>query len=72
MAGSDGFGSLTLYEIDNGWWFVPNELNEFTVSPRNTRLEKQVHVPCCKLQPRRVAFVCVCERISIARNPSVT
>ena len=25
----------TSYEIDNGWWFVPNALNKFTVSPRN-------------------------------------
>src|SRR5580693_93379 len=24
-----------MYEIDNGWWFVPNALNKFTVSPRN-------------------------------------
>jgi hypothetical protein len=24
-----------MYEIDNGWWFVPNPLNKFTVSPRN-------------------------------------
>ena len=31
----DGFWSLTMYEIDKGWWFVPNELNKFTVSPRN-------------------------------------
>lgn len=30
-----GFWSITMYEIDNGWWFVPNELNKFTVSPRN-------------------------------------
>ena len=21
--------------IDQGWWFVPNPLNKFTVSPRN-------------------------------------
>lgn len=31
----DGFWSITMYEIDQGWWFVPNELNKFTVSPRN-------------------------------------
>lgn len=31
----DGFWSLTMYEVDKGWWFVPNELNKFTVSPRN-------------------------------------
>jgi len=31
----DGFWSLTMYEIDKGWWFVPNGLNKFTVSPRN-------------------------------------
>jgi hypothetical protein len=31
----DGFWSITMYEIDNGWWFVPNALNKFTVSPRN-------------------------------------
>jgi hypothetical protein len=31
----DGFWSITMYEIDQGWWFVPNPLNRFTVSPRN-------------------------------------
>ena len=31
----DGFWSITMYEIDKGWWFVPNPLNKFTVSPRN-------------------------------------
>jgi len=31
----DGFWSITMYEIDQGWWFVPNGLNKFTVSPRN-------------------------------------
>jgi hypothetical protein len=31
----DGFWSITMYEIDNGWWFVPNALNKFTVSPRD-------------------------------------
>ena len=24
-----------MYMIDQGWWFVPNKLNKFTVSPRN-------------------------------------
>src|SRR5262245_8294598 len=31
----NGFWSFTMYEIDQGWWFVPNALNKFTVSPRN-------------------------------------
>jgi hypothetical protein len=31
----NGFWSITMYKIDNGWWFVPNALNKFTVSPRN-------------------------------------
>ncbi len=31
----NGFWSITMYMIDQGWWFVPNELNKFTVSPRN-------------------------------------
>ena len=31
----DGFWSVTMYEIDQGWWFVPNPRNKFTVSPRN-------------------------------------
>lgn len=31
----NGFWSITIYLIDQGWWFVPNELNKFTVSPRN-------------------------------------
>lgn len=31
----DGFWSITMYMIDEGWWFVPNALNKFTVSPRN-------------------------------------
>lgn len=31
----NGFWSITMYEIDQGWWFVPNRLNKFTVSPRN-------------------------------------
>lgn len=30
-----GFWSITMYEIDQGWWFVPNALNKFTVSPRD-------------------------------------
>jgi hypothetical protein len=31
----NGFWSITMYEIDKGWWFAPNSLNKFTVSPRN-------------------------------------
>ena len=31
----NGFWSFTMYMIDQGWWFVPNALNKFTVSPRN-------------------------------------
>ena len=31
----DGFWSITMYMIDQGWWFVPNPLDKFTVSPRN-------------------------------------
>jgi hypothetical protein len=31
----NGFWSITMYEIQDGWWFVPNPLNKFTVSPRN-------------------------------------
>ena len=31
----NGFWSVTMYMIDQGWWFVPNSLNKFTVSPRN-------------------------------------
>jgi len=30
-----GFWSITMYQIDQGWWFVPNPLNRFTVSMRN-------------------------------------
>jgi hypothetical protein len=30
-----GFWSITMYKIDQGWWFVPNALNKFTVSLRN-------------------------------------
>lgn len=31
----DGFWSITMYFPDNGWWFVPNSLNKFTVSMRD-------------------------------------
>jgi len=31
----NGFWSFTMYMIDQGWWFVPNPLNKFTVSMRN-------------------------------------
>lgn len=31
----NGFWSITMYEIDQGWWFVPNPLNKFTVSMRD-------------------------------------
>jgi len=31
----DGFWSFTMYMIDQGWWFVPNKLNKFTVSMRD-------------------------------------
>jgi hypothetical protein len=31
----NGFWSITMYEIDQGWWFVPNRLNKFTVSKRD-------------------------------------
>jgi hypothetical protein len=31
----DAFWSITMYQIEQGWWFVPNPLNKFTVSPRN-------------------------------------
>jgi hypothetical protein len=31
----NAFWSITMYEVDQGWWFVPNPLNKFTVSPRN-------------------------------------
>ena len=30
-----GFWSITMYEIDQGWWFVPNALNKFTASMRD-------------------------------------
>jgi hypothetical protein len=32
---ANGFWSITMYEIDQGWWFVPNPLNRFTASLRN-------------------------------------
>ena len=32
---ANGFWSITMYEIDQGWWFVPNALNKFTVSKRD-------------------------------------
>lgn len=32
---ANAFWSITMYEIDQGWWFVPNALNKFTVSPRD-------------------------------------
>ena len=31
----NGFWSITMYVIDEGWWFVPNALNKFTVSLRD-------------------------------------
>lgn len=31
----NAFWSITMYMVDQGWWFVPNALNKFTVSPRN-------------------------------------
>jgi hypothetical protein len=31
----NGYWSVTMYQVDNGWWFVPNPANKFTVSPRN-------------------------------------
>jgi hypothetical protein len=31
----NGFWSITMYQIDQGWWFVPNALNKFTVSRRD-------------------------------------
>ena len=31
----NGFWSITMYLVDNGWWFVPSPSNKFTVSPRN-------------------------------------
>jgi Protein of unknown function (DUF1214) len=31
----NGFWSITMYLVDQGWWFVPNQLNKFTVSMRD-------------------------------------
>lgn len=31
----NAFWSFTMYMIDEGWWFVPNRLNKFTVSMRD-------------------------------------
>jgi hypothetical protein len=31
----NGFWSITMYLIDQGWWFNPNPLNKFTVSMRD-------------------------------------
>lgn len=31
----NAFWSITMYQIDQGWWFVPNPLNKFTVSMRD-------------------------------------
>ncbi|NYF32627.1 DUF1254 domain-containing protein [Sphingopyxis sp. JAI108] len=31
----DGFWSLTMYQVDRGWWFVDNPLNRFTISQRD-------------------------------------
>ncbi|QDU28119.1 hypothetical protein ETAA8_32120 [Anatilimnocola aggregata] len=31
----NGFWSITMYFDDGGWWFVPNDLNKFTVSMRD-------------------------------------
>jgi hypothetical protein len=31
----NGFWSITMYLIDQGWWFTPNPLNKFTVSMRD-------------------------------------
>jgi hypothetical protein len=32
---ANGFWSITMYEIEKGWWLVPNPLNRFTVSLPN-------------------------------------
>jgi hypothetical protein len=29
------FWSIMMYQVDKGWWFVPNALNKFTESPRD-------------------------------------
>jgi hypothetical protein len=34
-AAVEGSWSITMYEIDQGWWFDPNPLNKFTASPRD-------------------------------------
>jgi hypothetical protein len=31
----NAFWSVTMYMVDQGWWFVPNALNKFTISPRD-------------------------------------
>jgi len=31
----NGFWSITMYQVDRGWWFVHNPLNRFTISLRN-------------------------------------
>ena len=31
----EGFWSITMYQVNKGWWFVPNALNKLTVSPRD-------------------------------------
>ncbi|MFT3805264.1 MAG: DUF1214 domain-containing protein [Burkholderiaceae bacterium] len=31
----NAFWSITMYELDKGWWFTPNPLNKYTVSPRD-------------------------------------
>lgn len=31
----NAFWSITMYMIEDGWWFAPNPLNKFTVSPRD-------------------------------------
>lgn len=31
----NGFWSLTMYQVDRGWWFVDNVLNRFTISQRD-------------------------------------
>src|SRR5215510_11399724 len=33
----NAFWSMTMYEIDQGWWFVRNPLKKFAVSRRNNR-----------------------------------
>ncbi len=31
----EGFWSLTMYQVNKGWWFVPNALNRFNLSSRD-------------------------------------